>query len=449
MRNASRVAPQNGSSSRLLTALLAGAALLMAMTGPAAQTPQVKSRGQQITGTITETGFTQLNIAITPCQSVGSLAAQAEEIHGVVTDDLVFSGYFKPIESSLWAGMNLGSPTIDYAAWRGMNADYLLMTSLHRAGESLILEGRLYDVKQGELVTGKRIKGPAKDVRALAHNLSAVVLDYLFGAGKFPTSQILFASQLGDTQDIFLCDYDGYNLVRLTALGQLNVTPDVNKKGTLIAFTSIMKDRQGLYLLDRKGHRRLLYGRGEGLNASPRFSPDGNTIAFCSSRSGNPDIWTINIDGKNLKRLTTSPEIDTAPTWSPDGKHIAFTSDRGGTPQIYIMDRDGTNAHRISPPDSGRCDQPAWSPKGDKIAYSTMVDGRFNIAVLDLNTNKVTMLTHGQGDNECPSWSPDGNYLAFASNRTGDFQIYIMRWDGTGVKRITHQPDCYSPCWFE
>jgi len=45
----------------------------------------------------------------------------------------------------------------------------------------------------------------------MAHNLSAVVLDYLFGAGRIPTSQILFTSQVGQTRDIFLADYDGRN----------------------------------------------------------------------------------------------------------------------------------------------------------------------------------------------------------------------------------------------
>ena len=78
------------------------------------------------------------------------------------------------------------------------------------------------------------------------------------------------------------------------------------------------------------------------------------------------------------------------------------------------------------------------------------VDGRFNLALMDLSTNELTMLTHGEGDSEAPSWSPDGRYLAFASNRSGSYQIYIMRADGSGVTQITSpsQPDCYSPCWF-
>ncbi len=422
------------------------AAAQPAAGGPAPQTPG--QPGQQISGTITETGFTQLAIAIPPCKSSAAASAKAEEITATVDEDLLFSGYFSLVDQKLWTGMDLNDAKIDFAAWQGMKADYLLFTTLYESEGGLTLESRLFDVKRQEMVTGKRIRGPKGDVRVLAHNLSAVVLDYLFGAGRFPTSQILFTSQVGQTQDIFICDYDGKNLLRLTALGILNVTPDVSPKGDRIVFTSILKDRQELFLLDRAGKRVKLYGEGEGLNASPRFSPDGKTIAFCSSRSGNPDIWTIGVDGKNLTRISFAYAIDTAPTWSPDGSRIAFTSDRSGSPQIYVMDKDGANVKRLSPEASKRCDQPAWSPKGDKIAYSTSVDGRFNIAVMDLGTNQVTMLTHGEGDSESPSWSPDGRYLAFASNRSGQYEIYIMRSDGTGVTKITNQPDCYSPCWF-
>jgi TolB protein len=415
---------------------------------PAAQTATPQSPSNQITGVITESGFTRLAIAVPACRTDAQNAVAGQEVLSVVSADLDFSGYFRLVDPSLFAGMSLQDARVDFDAWKAMNADYLLLTSLFSADTQLSLEGRLFDVKRMEMVTGKRIKGPRADARVLGHNLSAVILDYLFGAGTFPTSQILFTSHLGSTEDIFLCDYDGKGLVRLTAMGQLNVTPDVSPKGDRMVFTSILKDRQELFLLDRQGRRVKLYGEGEGLNSNPRFSRDGKLIAFCSSKSGNPDVWVLGIDGKSPTRLTFSWAIDTAPSWSPNDQQIAFTSDRSGSPQIYVMDRDGANVKRLSPEGGGRCDQPAWSPRGDKIAFSTFRNGHFDIAVKDLNTGEVSFLTDGPGNSEAPSWSPDGRYLAFASNRSGSYQIYIMRWDGTGVTRITNQPDCYGPCWF-
>lgn len=403
----------------------------------------------EITGKITDSGFTRLRIAIPPCKTNASTYRQGNDALNVVKGDLSFSGYFDLVDPSLYKGMDIGRNGINYDAWKAMKADYLLTTSLSNLEGKLVLTGQLYDIKQKELVTGKRLTAVPTDLRLLAHHLSSVVLEYLFGAGSFPISQILFTSSIGDTEEIFLCDYDGNNLIRLTAMGRLNVTPDVSPDGRHIVFTSIMKNSQELFLLNRGGHRTKLYGRGEGLNSNPAFSHDGKFVAFCSSRAGNPDIWLLNLATKHLKRLTFSWAIDTAPTWSPDDQHIAFTSDRSGRPQIYVMDRDGTNVKRLSPPGSGRSDQPAWSPRGDRIAYATMEGGHFDIAILEISTGKVNIVTHGEGSSEAPGWSPDGRYLAFTSNRSGTFQIYLMRLDGSGIKKITRQPGCYSPCWFK
>ncbi len=411
--------------------------------------PPASPPPKEITGVITGSGFTRQVIAIPPCKSDTALAVRGASLIAITKSDLSFSGYFTMVDPSLYTRMNIGSNKIDYNAWKGMGADYLLLTSLHSTGGRLTLEVRLYDVNHAEMVTGKRIRGGAKELRSLGHHISSVVLGYLFGAGAFPTSQILFTSRIGNTEDIFLCDYDGSNIIRLTAMGQLNVTADVSPDGKEMVFTSILKDRQELFLLNRRGKRTKLYGRGEGLNSNPAFSHDGKRIAFCSSRSGNPDIWTIGADGRNLKRITFSWAIDTAPTWSPNDQQIAFTSDRSGSPQIYVMNRDGTNVKRLSPKGSGRCDQPKWSPRGNKLAYATFRNGHYDIAILDFNTGKVSFLTNGEGNSEAPSWSPDGRYIAFSSNRTGSYQIYIARLDGSGVKRITRQPDCYSPCWFK
>jgi len=336
-------------------------------TANRADTPQSPS-SNEITGKITDSGFTRLRIAVPPCRTNTSTYRQGNDALAVVKNDLAFSGYFDLVDPTLYKGMDIGKNGIDYDAWKAMKADYLLTSSLSALEGKLLLTGQLYDIKRKELVTGKRLKAAPADLRLLAHHLSSVILDYLFGAVSFPTSQVLFTSSIGSTEEIFLCDYDGSHLTRLTAMGQLNVTPDVSPDGRHIVFTSIMKNSQELFLLDRGGHRTKLYGRGEGLNSNPAYSHDGKSVAFCSSRAGNPDVWLLDLATKRLKRLTFSWAIDTAPVWSPDDQHIAFTSDRSGRPQIYVMDRDGTNVKRLSPPGSGRSDQPAWSPRGDRIA---------------------------------------------------------------------------------
>lgn len=415
-----------------------------------APSPAISQGKPDISGTITESGQTLYGIALPAPKVDPSLEKPSGEILDAVRGDLDFSGYFRPVDPSLWQGMDAGAATPDWTAWQAMKADFLVLSTLAKQGDQLVLEGLVYDTRAKQMVTGKRIKGPANAPRALGHNLSAAVLDYIVGegAGRFCTSQILFTSHVGNTQDIFIADYDGRNVLRLTAMGILNVTPHVNARGDRIVFTSILKDRQELFLLDRAGRRQKLYGNGEGLNSSPKFSPDGGTVAFCTSRSGSPDIWTVGLDGRGLTRLTATGGIDTAPAWSPDGSQIAFTSDRSGGPQIYVMGRDGSGTRRVSPDGSRRCDQPCWAPRGDRLAYASSVGGRFDIMVLDLESGQAVNVSRSPSDEEAPSFSPEGRYLAFASNRSGSYQIYIMRADGSGARKITNQPNCYDPCWF-
>ena len=75
------------------------------------------------------------------------------------------------------------------------------------------------------------------------------------------------------------------------------------------------------------------------------------------------------------------------------------------------------------------------------------IEGRFDIVLLDLSTDRRERLTSGNGDSEDPRWSPDGRHIVFASNRGGSYDIYTMRADGSHVRRLTRGGDSYTPDW--
>ena len=110
------------------------------------------------------------------------------------------------------------------------------------------------------------------------------------------------------------------------------------------------------------------------------------------------------------------------------------------------MDAEGMNIRRVSWSGSYN-DSAAWSPVGDRLAYVSRIDGRFDIVVLELGTDKVKRLTWGEGNNENPRWSPDGRHIVFASNREGSYDIYTMGADGSDVRRLTRGGDSFTPDW--
>jgi dipeptidyl aminopeptidase/acylaminoacyl peptidase len=88
-------------------------------------------------------------------------------------------------------------------------------------------------------------------------------------------------------------------------------------------------------------------------------------------------------------------------------------------------------------------DAPAVSPDGSKVAYLQRVDGRAQLAVVDLASGMITVRTgfdRGVGP-VTPCWSPDGSTLAFtasdapARDRRRPYRITrpVWRRDGMGL----------------
>jgi Tol biopolymer transport system component len=65
---------------------------------------------------------------------------------------------------------------------------------------------------------------------------------------------------------------------------------------------------------------------------------------------------------------------------------------------------------------------PSWSPDGRRIAFGTIRNSpnsrpHSEIAVLDIATREITLLTDETSWDDSPAWSPDGRWIAFRSDR--------------------------------
>jgi len=162
---------------------------------------------------------------------------------------------------------------------------------------------------------------------------------------------------------------------------------------------------------------------------------------------GNPDIYILDLTTQDLTRLTDDPAIDTEPVWTPDGRSLYFTSDRAGSPQVYqINAQPGAHPKRITFGGTYNA-RPRVSPDGTQLAMVTLDNAAYRIAVQDLSSGAVRVLSHGRLD-ESPSFAPNGATLIY-SERDGERGVLAtVSIDGlTGLRLKAPQGEVREPAW--
>ena len=377
------------------------------------------------------------------------------EAKSILEKDLNLSELFSLVAKPVFEELERLQGTrarVDYRSWRQIGAQWLIKTEYRMLpkGRGQIFTFRLYDVINKRFMLGKRYKSSQKLLRKVIHRFADEVVLQLTGKRGIAETQITFLGQEGRTKEVYLVDFDGYNLQKLTQDNTVNLTPSWSPNGRWIVYTSYAARNPDLIMIDSTGKRRQTLLHMPGLNVAPAWSPDMQKIALVLSRDQNSEIYLLK-KNRVLQRLTRHFNIDTSPTWSPNGKKIAFTSDRSGTgaPQIYIMDAkkgDKGKVTRISYGSSYN-DNPSWSPDGDKIAFTSRQGKKFQISIYDLNLNKSEVISTGQGSSEQPSWSPDGRFLVFRKRINNRFNIFVHRLGGVGIRQITFSGKSHSPAW--
>ncbi len=377
--------------------------------------------------------------------------AAATELEETLRNDLDESRIFEIQGPWAFAALDLtGEEAHDREQYRSLGNELLLQADVSDEGGKVLFEGRVFDLKSGDLVLGKRYRGDYEVARRIAHTFADEVVLYFTGKRGLGLTTIAFYSDRTGDKEIFLMDYDGANERRITGHHSVSLFPAWTADDSGVAYVSYLKGRPGIYLADlATGHKTPLVTTGQ-FNTSPSFSPDGRRMAFARSLDGNTEIFVSGADGSNLRRLTFTGAIDTNPAWSPTGNEIAFTSSRSGRPDIWVMDPEGTNVQRITT-EGDYNDGAAWSPDGTQIAYATRRGGVFQIAITDRTTLKTRLLTSGAGAKESPTFSPDGRRIAYSLSLGGregkETQIWVMDADGRNPRQLTSEGNNYSPAW--
>jgi TolB protein len=164
------------------------------------------------------------------------------------------------------------------------------------------------------------------------------------------------------------------------------------------------------------------------------------------NNDGNSEIYVIDLAKKKARRLTRHWAIDTEPVWDPDGRSVIFTSDRGGRPQIYRIPSGGGKAQRLTY--EGKYNARASvSYDGKRIAMVHRVGGDYRVAVLDLDSGNLRVLTEGSLD-ESPSFAPNGSMIIYATSVGMKGVLAAVSVDGRVHQRLTvPEGDVREPAW--
>jgi TolB protein len=405
---------------------------------------------------VTKGGESRIRIVIPDFSFLPNLASAEKhlgrEMATILSDDLRASTLFQPVDNpgllQEIQGKEEQQRTILFTEWKTLGAQVLVKGGYGRQGDELIVECKIYDVAQTQMISGKRYRGKPVAMRTMVHKCADEIVYRFTGEQGIAQTKIAFLAPVQGRKELFLMDYDGVNIYQLTYDRSLVLSPAWSPQGKEILYTSYRAGNPDLYIMHWTGIGKKALSTYDGLNTSPAWSPDGERVALTLSKDGNPEIYTMRRDGTDLRRLTNNNALDTSPAWSPNGRQIAFTSDRSGSPQLYIMDAEGTNVRRLTY-EGNYNDRAAWSPAGDVIAFTGRdASGRFNIYTISIDGKEVRQLTNKGGDNEHPTWSPDGRLIAFASTRAGISQIFCMTADGTNQRLLLAPPGGgFSPTW--
>lgn len=237
----------------------------------------------------------------------------------------------------------------------------------------------------------------------------------------------------------------------------------------------------------------------------PQRSPDGAWVAYTVSTidaekdKRDTDIWMTRWSGGEHVQLTSSPDSESRPRWSPDGKYLAFLASRGDEEekkkgaQVWLLNRGGGEAQKLTDIKGGVSDY-VWSPdstrlalvvedvdpadepekmegwkrktvppividryhfKQDRVGYLKRFYSR--LAVFEIATKKLDVLSKGDVDDTDPAWSPDGTKIAFRSkrahadpDRTANHDLFVIEARAGAEPRAltsTKETETGRPAW--
>lgn len=390
-------------------------------------------------------GSQQVPIAVLP---FGGAANVKENIAEIIAADLHRSGLFRVLETRGMANLPTKPDQLKYAEWIALQAQALSVGNVENAGGGkLKVSFHLMDALKQTQLAGMDYQISPNQARTTAHKIADIIYQKLTGQAGLFASRIAYITKTGKRYALQVADADGFNPQTVVSSNEPIISPVWSPDGGKLAYVSFEKKKPIIFVQSLISGSRAVLANYKGNNSAPAWSPDGSKLAIVLTYGANSQIYTIDASGGGLKQLTKSSAIDTEPAFSPDGNWVYFSSDRGGRPQIYKVSSEGGTPTRVTF-EGGYNVSPRFSPDGKSLAYIRNEGGKFRVALHDLASGQVQLLTEGNQD-ESPSFAPNGRVILYATKVGGRGALAAVSSDGKVRQRLkdTTGGDVREPAW--
>ena len=370
-------------------------------------------------------------------------------ISNIIRDNLNRSGQFNAISTSKPI-----TNQIDFNYWKQQKKDAIVFGRVEKISEKTFnVFIYVYDVYSQKQLYAKKIAIHNTGTRRIAHYLSDRIYYILLGQkGSFDTRLTYVTVSTEDKKgqtyyELEISDSDGHNPQTVVKSRYPILSPAWSPDQNKIAYVSFINGRSEVFVkYPFMRLKSLKLPKFDGIASAPTWHPSGESIAMTISKDGNKDIYLYNLKSKKLERLTTNIAIDTEANFSPDGKSIAFTSNRTGQVQIYIKNLNSGKIKRASFEGSYNS-KPVFSPDGKQLALVHRVGKDYRVALLDIKSRDLTVLTRNKLD-ESPYFSPNGGMIIFSTKRDNKSVLSVISLHNNQIVELAQKDgEVREPSW--